>query len=305
MPVENPIIIDARSANADLPPFISRLNGQLTLSSTHYPEGSRVGPYDLIIPFGNSREGLRGLVPESERLRKNTPGITVLGLEQPVVFVAMDLITGIANEPLRSHEDAQDRALYRDNLGVVYRSMAEETVEWTNGEKALVFPPKNGGIFVEEVFRQSGLYADFFDYRMSRVQDNAGGLAVGVNLGNDNPRISDYRTFVFADDCIASDISAHATLMIIQEQLREAGINPSDARILITVSAASQRGLESLTSPAVRKYFGFPELSAVVGTLVYKMDSHFYLRHPDDRFVVGDMGNWTKSPKPTTDTNPR
>lgn len=294
MPVENPTIFNAEEARTDLPPFISRFNNKLMLSSDFYPPDTRLGPFDMVIPFGDSREKLRGLVPEHERLTASAQDIIVLGLSQPDVLIAMDSISTLANDPSKNQENPHDRDAYRQSLEVVYRSMAKATEGWIGGQNVLVFPPMNGGIFVEDVFRDSGLESDFYDYRMSRAQDNKGDLAIGVNLGKENPEISDYRTFVFADDCIASDISAYATMEIIAEQLRKGSVPLSEARILITVSAASQRGLESLMSPEVQEHLGYGEMKAIVGTIVHKMDDHYYLRHPDDRYFVGDMGNWTK-----------
>lgn len=129
---------------------------------------------------------------------------------------------------------------------------------------------------------------------MSRVQRNDGGLMVGATFGDNNPTIVKYKRFVFADDCLASDISAFATLELIKEKLARAKVPLSEAEILVTVSAATQRGLKSLLSQNTLDHFGFGSIKAVVGTLVYQMDEHFYLQHPSGRYVVGDMGNWTK-----------
>lgn len=300
MHVEKPTIYNAEQMHAALPPFISQIDEQLVLSADYYPTDTRLGPYDIVIPFGNSREKLKGLVPKHEILTEDTPDITVLGYTNPMILSAMDSITELVNDPSRDSDNPQDRDVYRKSLEVAYREMAEAATEWVDGQRALVFPPKMGGIFVEQVFRQSDIEADYYDFRMSRAQDNNEGLTIGVNLNSVNPEISDYRTFVFADDCIASDISAYSTMEIIADKLRYMGIPLSKARMLITVSAASQRGIESLMSAEVQRHFGFGELKAIVGTLVQNMDDHYYLRHPDDRYFVGDMGNWTK-PTDTTE----
>jgi hypothetical protein len=83
---------------------------------------------------------------------------------------------------------------------------------------------------------------------------------------------------------------------MVKEALIVARIPLTKARVLIAISAATQRGSESLLSPETKQHFGFGDIKAVVGMPVYKMDSHFYLQHPDDRYVVGDMGNWTQPP---------
>lgn len=298
-------IVDAprifRKEGLNLPYYLNETqNGQLLIDRGYVIEGARLGPYDQVHEFiTTSRVHLRGLVPEEQRLTANTDNLTVLGLTQPAIRKAMDAISDLANDTNRSSGDSKDRQVYRAALKTVYRAMAKEVDDWIldGREEPLVFAPKNGGIFVREVFEEEGFFPDdFFDYRMSRVQKNDGGLMVGITNGDGNPEISNSRSFVFADDCIASDISAFATMEMIKEALIEANVPLVRAKVLITASAASQRGIESLLSPQTRDYFGFESIRAVVGVLVHQMDGHFYLRHPDGRLAVGDMGEWTQPP---------
>ncbi len=284
-----------------LPPFLRRtLDGQLMIDKDHAGEGVRLGPYDTVMDFGTSRAKLRGLVPEEERLTANSRNLNVLGFWQPEIRNAMGIITDLANDASRSPENPNDRREYREHLAAIYNSMAEVVGDWVFAgvDEPLIFAPKNGGIFVQEVFEKEGSFfpTDFFDYRMSRVQDKDSGLMVGITYGEENPEIATYRRFVFADDCMASDISAYATMEMIREALVAARVPLSDAEVLIAVSAATQRGLESLLSQQTRDHFGFGSIRAVAGMPVYQMDNHFYLQHPDGRYVVGDMGEWTKRP---------
>ncbi len=129
---------------------------------------------------------------------------------------------------------------------------------------------------------------------MSRILGADGRLMVGVKFGENNPKITDARTFVFADDCLASDISAWGTLEIIKDKLIKQGIFPSEAKVLIAVSAATQRGFESLLSVESRRHFGFGKMEAIGVIPVYQMTDNFYLQHPDGSYVVGDMGKWTR-----------
>ena len=285
-----------------LPPFLRRtLDGQLVIDKNYAGEGARLGPYDTVMDFGTSRANLRGLVPEEERLTANNRNLNVLGFWQPEIREAMDTITDLANDPSRSSENPDDRREYREHLAVVYKAMAKEVDDWVfaGGDSPLIFAPKNGGVFVQEVFEEKGHFfpTDFFNYRMSRVQDKDSGLMVGITYRKkENPEISTYRRFVFADDCMASDISAYATMEMIREALVKARVPLSQAEVLIAVSAATQRGLESLLSPRTKFHFGFESIRAITGVLAYQMDGHFYLQHSDGRYVVGDMGNWTQPP---------
>ena len=81
---------------------------------------------------------------------------------------------------------------------------------------------------------------------------------------------------------------------MISQALIKAGVNPNSSRVIIAVSAATQKGLESLLSETTRVYFGFGNIEAIVAAPVYAMDEHYYLIHPDGRYVVGDMGNYTR-----------
>jgi hypothetical protein len=278
-----------------LPHYLTKNEeGMLVISSSYVIEGARVGPYEIVMDFGTTRAPLRGLVPPEQRLIRNTNNLTVLSFQQPMIRRSMDHLTNIANDPFKNSDIPAERKIYREHLAHVYRAMAGEAKAW-GGKDALFFTPKNGGIFVQEIFEEMGLPSkNYFDYRMSRVQKTDGGLMIGATFGENNPDIAKFKRFVFADDCLASDISAFATLELIKEKLAAAKVPLSEAEILITVSAATQRGLESLLSQETLEHFGFGSIKAVVGTLVYQMDDHFYLQHPDGRYVVGDMGNWTK-----------
>jgi len=281
----------------DSDPVIQDEKGIWNINKNYAIEGARLVPYDVVMDYGTSKASLRSLVPEEQRLKEDTDDITVLGFKQPLIREAMDNITDLANDLDRSYQDSNDRREYRESLAYVYKAMAADAKDWAGEDNVLIFSPKNGGIFVQEVFEQEGFPANsFFDYRMSRVQTNDGGLMVGITIGDNNPKITDYKKFVFADDCMASDISVSATLEMIREAFRKESISLSEVEILITFSAATQRGLESLVSQKTSERFGFKDMRAVTGILVYEMDDHFYLKHPDGKYVVADMGQWTETP---------
>lgn len=281
----------------NLPKFLSCCENGLLLVQEGFVKEGGVGPYDLVMDFGHSRDGLREPVPQNERILVNKRSdLIYLGFESPGIATKMEAITQLANDPSRSYGKPEDRREYRENLRFVYQSLATEVEQRLGWHNALIFPPKNGGIFVREVFQDQGFpESGFFDYQMSRILGKDGRLMVGVKFGENNPKITDARTFVFADDCLASDISAWGTLEMIKDKLTRQGIFPTEARVIIAIGAATQKGLESLLSQEVRNHFGFGSLEAIAGIPVCQMTENFYLQHPDGRFVVGDMGKWTRA----------
>lgn len=293
--VERPIIYK----EGELPSFLTHDSGKfLLVQESFVKEGGR-GPYDWVMDFGHSRDDLRQVVPFTERITDNRRAdLVFLGFDEPKILARMRDVRGLANDPARSPDNKTDRDEYKLHLEFVYRGLAREVWNRIGSEKALLFPPRNGGIFVKEVYQKCGFPdAGFFDYRMSRILGTDDRLMVGMKLGENNPAISGFRTFVFADDCLASDISAWGTLEMIKQDLEKNGISPSETRIIVAVSAGTQRGLESLLSLEARKYFGFGKIEAIAAKPVYRMTVNFYLQELEEEpveYVVGDMGKWTK-----------
>lgn len=276
--------------------IIQEPNGLLSVSPNFAPEhaGSK---YQMIIDFGITRQTLRGLIPEKKRIHENRHDLIILSLHDELVTDIMANITTIANDPNKSWKNSQDRREYRTALGSVYLEVAKTTKKLLDPEKpTLFFPPKNGGIYVEKMFRQ--VFTDpkkaFYDYQMSRIWTIDQGLMVGVNIGPNNPNIADFRQIVISDDCIASDVSAWGTMEMIKEETQKNNVLTNEVDVVIAVSAATQAGIESLLSDEAKEHFGFKSIRAVVATLAHQMNDHYYLQHPDGRQVVGDMGNWTK-----------
>jgi hypothetical protein len=293
---QGPLVFDAHSEKA-LPDYLDRdANGQLWIKDTFVDTGARLGAYDYVFNFGTSESLLRGLVPEKQRLTENIDGLTVLGFKDLTIKQAMNRISVLANEPDEDPDNPSDdkKKQYRDELEHVYDAMAKEALGWAGDDDVLVLTPKMGGVFVQEVFEKAGFPPEnFFDYRMSRVQRNDGGLMLGSTIAEKNPDITKFKKFVIADDCLASRISTLATIMLIKKKYEEAKLDFSEVEILITVSAASQRGAESLLSQETKDELGFGSIKIVTGTLVYQMNDHFYLQNPDGTLAVGDMGKLT------------
>lgn len=131
-----------------LPHYLTKdEQGMLVIDSSFVIEGARVSPYEIVMDFGTTRALLKGLVPQEQRLTRNTNNLTVLSFEQLMVRRAMDHLTVIANDQTKSSENPMERKIYRDHLARVYHVMAGEAKVW-GGKNALFFTPKNGGIFV-------------------------------------------------------------------------------------------------------------------------------------------------------------
>lgn len=280
----------------ELPSFLIRDSVGLLLVVENFIKEGGVGPYDWVMDFGHSRENLRQVVPLSERITGNRRAdLAFLGFDDPKILMRMREIKRLANDPKRSFDRKTDREEYRLHLGFVYRELGRKVWDRVGSEKVLLFPPRNGGIYVREVYQKCGFPKEnFFDYQMSRILGADGRLMVGIKLGENNPQIADFQTFVFADDCLASDISAWGTLEMIKEEMEKSQIPAFEARVIIAVSAGTQRGLESLLSLETKKYFGFRRMEAIGARPVFQMTDNFYLQDLDGSYVVGDMGKWTR-----------
>lgn len=246
--------------------------------------------WEKVYNYGHSKDNLRKPIVAAN-VRND---IRYLGFDDKSgeILAAMEKITEIANTG--DVESRKDRQAYRNQLEKVYKKMAEKLKEKIGDRKGLIFPPKNGGIFVKEVYEKMG-FENFYDYQMSRQHGENGELMVAVKEEKNNPKMEDFEVYVIADDCIASDVSADATLRKIKRYLEEREILIKDKEIIITVSAASVRGVESLIES--NSELGYGKIEVIAATPVYEMSDNFYLieRRGDQVLqVVGDMGNWSK-----------
>lgn len=282
------------------PDYLKENNGLLSFEADVVKEGSQ-GPFNRVYDFGASKNDLRiPVTPEERILTNEREDLIFLAFENPDLGQKMRDITALANSTDRSFDNSDDRREYRAKLGMVYQALAAEVKKRIGESKTLFLPPKNGGIFVREVYQAEGIPdQDFYDYRMSRVlvgSPEGESLMVGMHEAENNPDIMDYDTFVFADDCMASNISAVATLEYLKEKLTAGGKDLSQVRVIISVSAGVQRSLEDILSARSKEHFGFGSIEAIAITPVYQMTDNFYLKELDGRFTVGDMGKWTLPP---------
>jgi len=92
-------------------------------------------------------------------------------------------------------------------------------------------------------------------------------------------------------------VSADTTFVWLRNQLLKVGKNLEDVKVLLAVSAGSQKGLASLLSPESKQRLGFGSIEAIAAVPVYRLNEHFYLMSINGkRYIVGDMGKWTLPP---------
>lgn len=252
------------------------------------------GPFDWVIDFGRKLESLQTLVPKTKRISAiiRCERVHCLSHKHPYIEQMMDSICRLANETNPS--DPKARYMYRTGLASVYEVMANETQSVIRSKKVLVFAPKNGGIFLKDIFQKAGFQGDWFNYRMKRVMRPSGDLAVGLKTYNNNVQITDYQELIFADDCIASYVSTWGTFEYIKDRFKKAGISTKKIHMLIVTSVASQRSIEILVSKKTLNYFGFASIRAIIGIPAFCLSKKYYLLSPNGSLTVGDMGNWTK-----------
>lgn len=282
--------------------IIKKYFGKITVNPAILPEKSEfVGrEFDMIVDYGDTLKPLQDPIPAQERLIENQPHLQILSLTDPAIAIQMGKITDLANDPAKSPDKSEDRQEYRGNLEQVYQAEARKLNDKIGNKKALIFAPRNGGIFVKDTAQEilNGENISWFGYRMSRIQKKDGGLMVGIQLDENNPALEDFDTFVFFDDCMASFISCAATMEMIKNNLIAEGVNPASKELLIAVSAGVQRSMQEITSEEAQNHFGFKDISAVTGILVFAMNDHYYLIDAENpqKQIVGDMGNWTRKP---------
>ena len=277
-----------------LPGYISEQNGQFWVAQDVTAEGSP-GPYDCLWSFGHGLESARKIVPPQERITQSTEKLIFLGLADTGLKKSLEKNTRLVNEPEANPDDLQLRLAYQQNLAVVYQTIVPKVLELAIG-KSVLFSPKRGGELIAQFFK---LYGDFpedriVDYVLKRIVLNDGSILAGVRNFDFCPSIDSETTIIFGDDCLASYISAYATLSLIKN--RACG---QPMRLVTGVSTATQRGVKQLEIAA--GHFGYSSFRFVGGLPVFGMTNEYYLlRLPDEGFsentyAVGDMGLWTQA----------
>ena len=288
------IEIKTYSPESSLPGHIVKRGSGLWIEEEIIAEGS-AGPYDVLWDFGESLAGTRNVVPPQERFRENTENVIFLGLTDERIKNFLEANTRLVNKPEANPDDPEQRFVYQQNLAEVYRILVGKTLGFA-GTNAVLFPPKRGGELVAKFFE---LYGNFpsekiADYVLKRIVLKNGAILAGVREINFWPEIEPGTTIIFGDDCLASFISAAATLDLARRKTEE-----QPFRLAACVSTATQRGVEWLLRAAAD--FGYQEIRFFGGLPVFGMTEEYYLlRLPDEGFppntyAVGDMGLWTRA----------
>jgi len=185
-----------------LPSYLHRNEkGNLFFNQSRVIEGGKDSEYQYVFDYGTTQERMKRLVPEKLRIIKNTrKDLTFLGFDDLSVIAHMNRITEIANDPNKNYGNSDDRREYRTELTSVYQKLVGKIKNRIDINKTLFFAPKNGGIFVRQVYEEAGVPSEnFIDYKLSRVLvENATkkpGLMVGMVLGSKNPNIANYNQF--------------------------------------------------------------------------------------------------------------
>lgn len=269
----------------NLPTYLKRHADKLLVSG-NIIEG-KAGPYDKVFDYGRTREHLRGEVPVEERLISNgLPRVWYASFDYRHVAEDMRELTNI-NRSGRS-DNPIDRLHYQQRLELAYQPVMEEVRHAITGNPVFL-PPKNGGDLIRAFFMNREIIRNgqaVVDYELKRVLTESG-LLVG-QIDKEFPE-GNFDTAVILDDCLATDVSASASIHEVKQRY------PQVQRFIVTVSAATQRGVEALLSE-----FSNEDLLVFAAIPVFKMDKQNYLRrtvhegYPEEDYVVGDMGKWSK-----------
>lgn len=268
-----------------LPNYLKRLPNK-KLVAVDVPEFADV-EFDAFYNFGLSRSPLTATVPQSERIRQDEVGISFVSFKYPEIAELMHQITRL--NKFRLPEDSDARLLYQHYLYQVFEMMGPSVEKSIEGNPVF-FPPLNGGALIEAYFWNLGIISrpdQVAKFELKRMHRKNGDLMVGVRdhaypAGN-------FSTGVVLDDCLASDVSASTS---IDKML---GLYPSIENILVVISAATQKGVESL----LEEWKGH-NVRVIAGVPVFSMNPDFYLMrtkeegYPENTLYVGDMGKWAK-----------
>lgn len=268
------------------PPYIKPVDTNKLLINAKVKEG-KAGPFDKIFDFGFSREALKSPVPAEERITASIPGIEYLGFTNTEVLEAMEKITEINTRSKPDNELA--RFSYQFEMSKVFKHVSDRVSELVVGD-AVYFPPMRGAEIVKSFFKTNGFDINSnntVDYELKRTLIDSGQFLVGANYKH-LPK-GNFQTAVILDDCLASDVSASATVYEIMETY------PGVKNVIVAVSAASQRGVESLRAEFEGQGIN---LQIVAATPVYELSEDFYLMRTQEEGYqenvqyVGDMGSW-------------
>jgi uracil phosphoribosyltransferase len=194
--------------------------------------------------------------------------------------------------------DVHVRLAYQKTLSKIFRKLSEVLISQVDVNKSVFFPPLRGADLVSAFLQAEGVIpnpSQIVNYELKRDYATDAKLpVVGIKDKNAYPE-GKFESAIFIDDCLASDVSASASIDLIKSNYPKL----ENENIVIVVSAATQRGVEAL----IKEY---PGIRIIVGTLVYSMNESFYLMRTPQEIdqagmpykegipFVGDMGAWAE-----------
>lgn len=246
---------------------------------------------------GVSRTPLQEPIPIEERVLPLPENVFVLSHSQTDnIGIALQNITEINKNDGDKIKDPKVRVKYQKRLAEIYEPIGELLKTNLNMRKALWLPPDNGAALPFSIMQYFGVvkkpenkvvYEEKRDYLLD------GKPVVGI-IETSYPE-GDFETAIFLDDCLATDVSASASIDLIRELKKNK--YPNIKNIIVVVSVATLSGLRALA----QKY---SDVKIIAGAVVYAMNSKNYLVRTTDELdiegnpytediqVVGDMGGW-------------
>ncbi|MBU2036015.1 hypothetical protein KKC36_01005 [Patescibacteria group bacterium] len=264
------------------------------------PQEGPSGPFDRIYNYGNLKH-LIGVIPENERYdSSNFPAGEVLSFKNPNLKENINKVSEIANHLFP--DLPENRFLYQKELFPIFFEITKKLKKRIDKDNNLkeknyvIFPPLKGGEFVAASILYSAKkigweipLKNIANIEEKRIKMPDGKMFLGINI-NHLPKINADTSIIYADDCLATNISTKSCLLLIAELQQ---IKKDKIKVKINSTAvyavAHQKSIHELY-----KNYG---TKIITGGLAYELDSNFYIKNPDNPenpFKVGDMGEWTK-----------
>lgn len=185
-------------------------------------------------------------------------------------------ITELANLDGRPFEDPQLRYKYQNNLAMLCQPLVEKYKKYTD-DKTLNVVIERGAILINSFFPVN--HKNLLRVTGKRIKNNSD---LGVKFSNFTmpENLNKYHKLSIQEDCIATgDTIAGLILM-----LKNKGIEFE--KIIVNCPVAAQQGIDFLKKTV-------KNLELNIGLFAYGLNQDFYIMR-DDKFFVGDMGEWSK-----------
>jgi len=190
-------------------------------------------------------------------------------------------ITQLANLPAISCQDPQLSYQYQKYLYQLCRPLIAKYREY-NDKQVLNVVIKRGAILINAYFPINK--NQVLSVIGKRVK-NQNFLGVRFSDWQMPKNISQYKILSIQEDCIATGDTIAGLLLVLQQK----GLLFD--KIIVNCPVATQQGVQFLEK-------NFKNLQLNISLYAYQLNNDFYIMRDNNRFFVGDMGEWSKiSPK--------